>query len=659
MKTPPLRTRPAWKALERHFEAIRNLHLRDLFADDPTRGERLAADGAGLYLDYSKNRVTDETIGLLLQLAEESGLAERTEAMFRGDRINVSENRSVLHVALRMPMGMSLLVDGVDVVANVQEVLDRMASFADRVRSGEWKGHTGKAIRNVVDIGIGGSDLGPVMAYEALRNYTRRDLTFRFVSNVDSTDFAEATRDLAAEETLFVVSSKTFTTLETMTNAHTARDWALSALGDEAAIAKHFVAVSTNADEVARFGIDTANMFGFWDWVGGRYSMDSAIGLSTMLAVGPDGRGRDGRGRRPAPRVRGQPPDERDPGREANAPHARSARCPLRAQRLHAGHGLGDQLLRPVGGRARKGPREADHPRAAERIRAGARARQLDECADPALPRHAMSSPSIRLVLSDVDGTLVTMDKTLTERSIQAVHALHDAGILFAVTSGRPPRGMSMLVEPLELSMPLSAFNGGLVVDPEMFVIEQRTIPDDLVAPTIHLLESYGLGVWVYRGADWLVRDPEGPHVARESQTVQFSPTVVESFDDGATGIAKIVGVSDDHDAVAAAAQAAHDELGDHVSASRSQDYYLDVTHPQANKGGVVTFLSAKYGTPPEEIATIGDMPNDVLMFAHSGLSIAMGQSGREVHRAARRVTTSNDEDGFANAVERFILRPS
>jgi len=285
----PLRERAAWKALEAHHAEISGLHLRDLFAEDTARGERLTAEGAGLYLDYSKNRVTDETIRLLLELARESGLAERTAAMFRGDRINVSENRSVLHVALRMPKGTSLVVDGVDVVAQVHEVLDRMAEFSDRVRSGEWKGHTGKAIRNVVNIGIGGSDLGPVMAYEALRHYTQRDLTFRFVSNVDSTDFAEATRDLEAEETLFIVSSKTFTTLETMTNAHTAREWALAQLGDEAAIAKHFVAVSTNAEEVAKFGIDTANMFGFWDWVGGRYSMDSAIGLSTMLAVGPDG----------------------------------------------------------------------------------------------------------------------------------------------------------------------------------------------------------------------------------------------------------------------------------------------------------------------------------------------------------------------------------
>lgn len=284
----PLRERPAWQALERHYQEIRDLHLRVLFAGDPARGERLAAEGAGLYLDYSKNRITDETLRLLLQLAAESGLAERTEAMFRGDRINASENRSVLHVALRMPKGSSLVVDGVDVLAGVHEVLDRMAAFSDRVRSGEWKGHTGKPIRNVLNIGIGGSDLGPVMAYEALRHYARRDLAFRFVSNVDSTDFAEATHDLSADETLFIVSSKTFTTLETMTNAHTAREWALASLGDESAIAKHFVAVSTNAAEVTTFGIDTNSMFGFWDWVGGRYSMDSAIGLSTMLAVGPD-----------------------------------------------------------------------------------------------------------------------------------------------------------------------------------------------------------------------------------------------------------------------------------------------------------------------------------------------------------------------------------
>ena len=284
-----MRDRLAWKALEQHHAEIAGTHLRDLFAADPARGERLTVEAIGLYLDYSKNRITDETLRLLIQLAEESGLREHTEKMFTGERINVSENRSVLHVALRMPKGTSLMVDGVDVVAQVHEVLDRMSAFCDRVRSGDWKGHTGKPIKNVVNIGIGGSDLGPVMAYEALRHYTRRDMTFRFVSNVDSTDFAEATRDLSADETLFIISSKTFTTLETLTNAHSARAWALQQLGDEAAIAKHFVAVSTNAEKVSEFGIDTDNMFGFWDWVGGRYSMDSAIGLSTMLAVGPDG----------------------------------------------------------------------------------------------------------------------------------------------------------------------------------------------------------------------------------------------------------------------------------------------------------------------------------------------------------------------------------
>jgi glucose-6-phosphate isomerase len=284
----PLRERPSWRALEEHHALTRDVHLRDLFAEDAARGERLVAEGAGIYLDYSKNRVTDETLRFLLRLAEESGVPERTEAMFRGDRINTTENRSVLHVALRMPRERSLVVDGVDVVSQVHQVLDRMAAFAERIRSGEWTGHTGKPIRNVVNIGIGGSDLGPVMAHEALRHYTRRDLTFRFVSNVDSTDFVEATRDLAPEETLFVVSSKTFTTLETMTNARSARAWALAALGDEAAIAKHFVAVSTNAEEVMRFGIDPESMFGFWDWVGGRYSMDSAIGLSTMLAIGAE-----------------------------------------------------------------------------------------------------------------------------------------------------------------------------------------------------------------------------------------------------------------------------------------------------------------------------------------------------------------------------------
>jgi glucose-6-phosphate isomerase len=286
--TMPLRQRPAWAALATHYEAIRGAHLRELFAADPTRGERLTAEGAGLYLDYSKNRVVDETLALLVQLAEQSRLAERIEAMFAGEHINVSENRAVLHVALRMPRHASLLVDGVEVVAGVHAVLDRMAAFAERVRAGAWLGHTGKPIRNVVNIGIGGSDLGPVMAYEALRHYSDRALSFRFVSNVDATDFVEATHDLDPQETLFIVSSKTFTTLETMTNAHSARAWSLAALGSEQAIAKHFVAVSTNAAEVEKFGIDTANMFGFWDWVGGRYSMDSAIGLSTMLAVGPD-----------------------------------------------------------------------------------------------------------------------------------------------------------------------------------------------------------------------------------------------------------------------------------------------------------------------------------------------------------------------------------
>jgi len=284
----PLTQRDSWKALERHRDAVRDSHLRMLFETDPGRGERMVADGAGLHLDYSKNRIVDETIELLITLAEDRGMPERREAMFRGERINVSEDRSVLHVALRMPRDRSLMVDGVDVVREVHEVLDRMAAFCERVRGGEWRGHTGRPIRNVINIGIGGSDLGPVMAYEALRYYSRRDMTFRFVSNVDGTDFAEATRDLNPEETLFIVSSKTFTTLETMTNAHTARRWALDPLGDQAAIAKHFVAVSTNAEGVAEFGIDTDNMFGFWDWVGGRYSMDSAIGLSTMLAIGPE-----------------------------------------------------------------------------------------------------------------------------------------------------------------------------------------------------------------------------------------------------------------------------------------------------------------------------------------------------------------------------------
>ena len=286
---PQLRGRGAWKALEKHHAEIGKRHLRDLFAEEPDRGERLVAEGAGLFLDYSKNRITDETVRLLKQLAQECGVAERRDAMFRGEHINVSEDRAVLHVALRMPKERSLIVDGEDVVKQVHEVLDRMSAFADRIRSGEWKGQTGKPIRNVVNVGIGGSDLGPVMAYEALRHYARREMTFRFVSNVDGTDFAENTRDLDPEETLFVISSKTFTTLETMTNARTAREWALGKLGAEEAIAKHFVAVSTNAEGVAGFGIDTDNMFGFWDWVGGRYSMDSAIGLSTMLAIGPEG----------------------------------------------------------------------------------------------------------------------------------------------------------------------------------------------------------------------------------------------------------------------------------------------------------------------------------------------------------------------------------
>jgi glucose-6-phosphate isomerase len=284
----PLREAPAWGRLQSHFAEIRQAHLRDLFAADKERGERLVADGAGLFLDFSKNRITDETLMLLGELARERGVEERREAMFGGEHINVSEDRAVLHVALRMPRERSLIVDGVDVVKEVHETLDRMGAFCERVRDGEWRGHTGKAIRNVVNIGIGGSDLGPVMAYEALRHYSKRELTCRFVSNVDGTDFVEATRDLDPQETLFIISSKTFTTLETMTNAHSARDWALAGLGgEEEAVAKHFVAVSTNADEVSKFGIDTDNMFGFWEWVGGRYSMDSAIGLSTMLAIGP------------------------------------------------------------------------------------------------------------------------------------------------------------------------------------------------------------------------------------------------------------------------------------------------------------------------------------------------------------------------------------
>jgi glucose-6-phosphate isomerase len=287
MPGTPLRERKAWQALERHHGEIAGRTLRELFDADPGRGERLTAQAAGLYLDYSKNRVTDETMRLLVELAAESGVAGRRDAMFRGEHINVSENRAVLHVALRMPRDVSLVVDGEDVVAQVHEVLGRMRGFADHVRSGVWRGATGKRIRNVVNIGIGGSDLGPVMAYEALRHYTDREMTFRFVSNVDATDFVEATQDLAPDETLFIISSKTFGTLETLTNATSARDWVVAALG-EAAVARHFVAVSTNAERVSEFGIDTANMFGFWDWVGGRYSMDSAIGLSTMIAIGPD-----------------------------------------------------------------------------------------------------------------------------------------------------------------------------------------------------------------------------------------------------------------------------------------------------------------------------------------------------------------------------------
>jgi len=281
--------RPTWKALEAHFQKVRDLHLRQLFADDRERGERFVVEGAGLYLDYSKNRITSETISLLLQLADECGLRAKIDAMFRGDKINITENRAVLHIALRAPEGATITVDGANVVPEVHAVLDKMANFSERVRSGVWTGHTGKRIRNVINIGIGGSDLGPVMAYEALKHYSERTMTFRFVSNVDGTDFAEAVQDLDPAETLFIVSSKTFTTLETMTNAHSARDWTLDGLGgDTKAVAKHFVAVSTNAAKVSEFGIDTENMFGFWDWVGGRYSMDSAIGLSTMLAVGPD-----------------------------------------------------------------------------------------------------------------------------------------------------------------------------------------------------------------------------------------------------------------------------------------------------------------------------------------------------------------------------------
>ena len=289
VKLTPLTRRPAWKALMAHFKQARAWHLRELFAEDPKRGERLTAEAVGLYLDYSKHRITDETLALLMQLAEESGLRERIDAMFRGERINITEKRAVLHVALRAPQGTSIIVDGEDVVPQVHAVLDKMADFSQRVRSGAWKGHTGKCIRNVINVGIGGSDLGPVMVYEALKHYSEHAMTFRFVSNVDGTDFAEAVRALDPAETLFIVSSKTFTTLETMTNAHTARAWSLQGFqGDEKSVAKHFVAISTNAAEVAKFGIDTANMFGFWDWVGGRYSMDSAIGLSTMLAIGPE-----------------------------------------------------------------------------------------------------------------------------------------------------------------------------------------------------------------------------------------------------------------------------------------------------------------------------------------------------------------------------------
>jgi glucose-6-phosphate isomerase len=284
----PLTEMPAWKALATHYEAIRGVHLRTLFADDPQRAERMALAAEGLYFDYSKHRATGETLRLLIALANESGLRDRIDAMFRGEKINVTEKRAVLHVALRAPRDASIVIDGKNVVPEVHEVLDRMTDFSNRLRSGTWTGHTGKRISAVVNIGIGGSDLGPVMAYEALRYYTDRNLTMRFVSNVDGTDFAEATRDLDPAETLFIISSKTFTTLETMTNAHAAREWSLRTLGDEKAVAKHFVAVSTNAAEVTKFGIDTANMFGFWDWVGGRYSMDSAIGLSTMIAVGPD-----------------------------------------------------------------------------------------------------------------------------------------------------------------------------------------------------------------------------------------------------------------------------------------------------------------------------------------------------------------------------------
>src|ERR1700730_15951389 len=289
MSISALRLRPAWAALEKHYHKIKDVHLRQLFAEDRERGERLAVEAAGIYFDYSKNRITDETLRLLILLAQESGLREHIDAMFRGDKINVSEQRAVLHVARRAPRGAAIVHDGRNVVPDVHAVLDKMADFADRLRGGDWKGHTGKRIRNVINIGIGGSALGPVMVYEALKHYSHRSMTFRFVSNIDGTDLAEAVSDLDPAETLFIVSSKTFTTLETMTNAHSARDWLLSGLNrEESATARHFVAVSTNAEEVAKFGIDTANMFGFWDWVGGRYSMDSAIGLSTMIAIGPE-----------------------------------------------------------------------------------------------------------------------------------------------------------------------------------------------------------------------------------------------------------------------------------------------------------------------------------------------------------------------------------
>jgi len=288
-RVKPLTKRKAWKALKAHHKEVRDLYLKDLFAQDPKRGERMTAEAVGIILDYSKNRITDETVKLLLQLAEESGLRDRIDAMFRGERINITEKRAVLHVALRAPRGASIAVDGVNVVPEVHAVLDRMEQFSNRIRSGAWRGHTGKRIKNVINIGIGGSDLGPVMAYEALKHYSERAMTSRFVSNIDGTDFAEAVHDLNPAETLFIISSKTFTTLETMTNARTARAWSMAGFGDdEKSVAKHFVAVSTNAAEVAKFGIDTANMFEFWDWVGGRYSMDSAIGLSTMLAIGPD-----------------------------------------------------------------------------------------------------------------------------------------------------------------------------------------------------------------------------------------------------------------------------------------------------------------------------------------------------------------------------------